>query len=436
LGLAQADGQGSWQESFPIPPAAGGTYLFEVGPDRETDEVWQMQFTVRPRISVNPTEGVVGQTIQVSGQGFHSNETAIRVIFDGEVVETGISAGADGSWTADVTVPVRPKGTYDIDASGPSTPARLVPEVGFTVGTGVSVSPSSAFVGDRVTVSGGGFGAGEQGIRIFLDNTAVGPEITADRDGVWQESFIVPATPFGPRTVSAEGSRTQRADVTPDTLNILARLEVSPDAAAPGEQVTLIGDGFPSNQGLTVTFAGRTVPESVTSLANGDLSAVVTVPANPPGTVLVTAAGDGAQASADFTVEEKELPATRPLSPSEGRRIRGREIVFEWGRVTADHDVTYTLQIGDEGFTTISWSETGIEEEEYRLDRDMLERGEYYWRVRAIDEFGNQSPWSNPRPLRVAPMPIWGWVLIGLAILTVLMVVAYREQKFRLTEWD
>jgi len=160
------------------------------------------------------------------------------------------------------------------------------------------------------------------------------------------------------------------------------------------------------------------------------------VPANPPGTILVTAAGDGAQASADFTVEEKELPATRPLSPSEGRRIRGREIVFEWGRVTADHDVTYTLQIGDEGFTTISWSETGIEEEEYRLDRDMLERGEYYWRVRAIDEFGNQSPWSNPRPLRVAPMPIWGWVLIGLAILTVLMVVAYREQKFRLTEWD
>lgn len=435
IGTAQADGQGTVDQAFPIPPGAGGTYPFEVGPDTQTGEVWRIQFSLRPRISVNPTEGVVGQTIQVSGQGFHSNETAIRVIFDGEVVETGISADANGSWTADGMVPLRPKGTYEIDASGPSTPARLVPEVEFTVGTGISVSPPSASVGDRVTVSGGGFGALEQDIRILLDNTPVGPEITADRDGVWRESFIVPSTPFGARTVSAEGSRTERADVTGDTLNILAALAVSPAAAAPGEPVTLTGSGFPSNQALTVTFGGSAVPESVTSLANGNLSAVVTVPANPPGALLVTAAGGGAEASADFTVQETELPVPSLISPTDGRRIRGREILFQWGRVTADHDVTYTLQIGNEDFTTISWSESGIQEEEYRLDRDMLERGDHYWRVRAVDEFGNQSAWSNGRSLRVAPMPVWGWVLIGVGILTILMVVAYREEKLRLTEW-
>jgi len=51
-----------------------------------------------------------------------------------------------------------------------------------------------------------------------------------------------------------------------------------------------------------------------------------------------------------------------------------------------------------------------------------------------VDNYGNESPWSDSGSFRVSPIPIWVWVIVGVVVLVGLMVVAYRETKFKVTE--
>ena len=63
-----------------------------------------------------------------------------------------------------------------------------------------------------------------------------------------------------------------------------------------------------------------------------------------------------------------------------------------------------------------------------------MDEGTYYWWVKAVDDFDNESLWSDPGTFNVSPIPTWVWVVIGVVIFLVLMVVAYRETKFRITD--
>ncbi len=433
---ATADAQGSWEETHSIPGLAAGSYRFDVGPDSVTDRVWHMHFTVTPEITVNKVSGVVGDIVRVGGTGFAANEKAIRITFDGEIRRDNILADSDGSFSnIEFTVPRRGSGTYEIGASGSKTWARDVPTRPFTIVTGISASPTEAYVGDEITVTGSGFAAWETGIRFTFGGKAVDAgTVTADRLGTFEASFVVPTSTFDSKTVTARGDTTLEADVEEATVKVLARItDVNPQEASPGDSVTISGDGFRANQAMTVTFAGREVLESVDSNNDGTLSATVTVPANPPGPLSVTASGGGAQASADFTVIQKTLDTPRPVAPEEARRLRSGEVKFEWGRITvgSDRTVTYMLRIDGPGGAQMYEELDGLK---FTIPAaEALRPGQYEWQVRAVDQFENVSEWSEPMVFTVSPIPRWVWVLVGLAVFTILMVVAYREEKFRLT---
>ncbi len=431
---------GSWTKDYTLPTRPSGSYVLEVGPDPNaaSDQVWQFDITVTPKITADKTSGVAGETVRISGTGFAANERGITITFGGEVVKDDITAAADGSFTnAEITVPLRASGTYEIGASGLITWAREVPPLNFTIETGISASPTSAYVGDEITVIASGFAAWETGIRVTFAGTAVDAgTITADRHGTWQASFVVPTSTFGDKSVSAFGDSTPAVDVGQATVRVLAKMEVNPKEGSPGDSVTVSGNGFPGNQTLTVTFANRAVPETVQSLANGNLSFIVTVPASPAGTLSVTATGGGAEASDEFTVIAKILDTPQPILPEEGRKLRSGEVEFEWGRITAGSEVTvsYTLRItgpgGSQMYEDLDRLSFTIPEDE------ALPRGQYEWQIKAVDQFENESEWSAPVPFEVAPIPTWVWVLVGLVVFTTLMVVAYREDKFRLTPWS
>ena len=433
-----ANSSGSWTKAYTIPTRPSGSYVLEVGPDPNaaSDQVWEFDITVTPRITAGKASGVAGETVTVSGTGFAANEKGITITFGGEVVKDDITAGADGTFTnAVITVPRRARGTYEIGASGLVTWAREVPPVNFTIETGISASPASAYVGDEITVVASGFAAWETGIRVTFAGTAVDAgTITVDRHGTWQASFVVPTSTFGDKAVSAFGDITPAAAVGQATVRVLAKMEVNPAEGSPGDSVTLTGDGFPGNQTLTVTFANRAVPETVQSLANGNLSFIVTVPASPAGPLSVTATGGGAQASDEFTVIAKILDTPQPVLPEEGRKLRSGEVEFEWGRISAGSEVTvsYTIRItGPGGSRSII-----VDGLTYKVpEEESLPAGDYEWQVKAVDQFENESEWSEPMPFRVSPIPIWVWVAVGLVVFTTLMVVAYREDKFRLTPW-
>jgi len=427
---------GSWEVSHTIPATPGGKYTFEV--EFKDGAVWYdlagKPFTVTPEITA-PSSGTVGNAIEISGTGFASEEEDVEVTFDGKVVEpnTPIVVDEDGSWEAIIVIPPLPRGTHTIDASGKSTVASDVPDVKVTVGAGILVELISAYVGDTITVAGGGFATRETGIKITFDGAVVTPAFTAKIDGTWESSFVLPASSYGSHAVGAYGDITTAVTTT---LNTEARIEdINPKEGAPGDSVSITGSGFSGVQRLTVTVGGVAASESTQTQANGNVVINFRVPASPEGQQTVTATDDGgAAASAYFTVKEKVLPTPLLTSPEDVSTLRSVQVTFQW--LTSGSDVTYTLEISEAAdFTSIFQPRSGIEESSYTLtEEEALPKGTYYWRVKAVDGYGNQSPWSDSRRFTVSPIPTWVWVVVGVVVLVVLMVVAYRETKFKVTE--
>ena len=434
---------GTWTLNYTIPATPASGYTFEV--EFKEGTVWYdlmgKYFEVTPEITA-PGSGTVGQTIQVKGTGFAGEEQGIKVIFRRQgttvdvVAKDNIPADEDGSWEATVVVPAVQGGTYAIDASGAVTKAGDVPDVSFALGAGILVEPSQAYVGDRITVTGGGFASGETGIRITIDGQ-VAATLTARTNGTWESSFVLPPSAYGSHTVSASGDVTKNAATA--TLSSRAKIEaVSPLQGSPGDSVSLTGSGFSSNQRLTVTVGGVAASENLQSLSNGNVVVSFKV---PKGSIkgrqtLVVTDGGGATASTDFTVTEKILATPQPISPRQGSRLWSGEVTFRWGATTGGSNITYILQISDKPDpATYVGGKSDIQTSTYTLSKEeALLKGTYYWWVRAVDDYGNQSPWSDSSSFNVFLIPTWLWVVIGVVILIVLMVVAYRETKFRIAE--
>lgn len=440
----KANTVGSWTLNYTIPATPGGAYTFKV--EFKEGTVWYAlegkSFKVTPRITA-PGSGRVGQTIQVAGTGFGSREN-IKVIFRRQgttvdvVAKENIPADDKGSWNATVVVPAVQGGNYAIDASGSLTNAGDVPDVSFTLSAGILVEPTSAYVGDRITVTGGGFAAGETGIRVTLDGQVTTTGITARPNGTWESSFVLPASAYGSHTISASGDVTKDAPTV--TFSTQAKIEnVSPAQGSPGDSVSLTGSGFSSNQRLNVTVGGVAVPGNLQSLSNGN--AVINFRV-PKGSVegrqtLVVSDGGGATASAYFTVTKKILPTPQPISPHKDTTLRSGQVTFRWGEATGgSSNVTYTLQISNRPDpATYVRSISGLQTSSYTVpEEDPLDKGTYYWWVKAVDDYGNESPWSDSSSFNVSPIPTWVWVVIGVVILIVLMAVAYRETKFKIAE--
>ncbi|HJX69135.1 MAG TPA: IPT/TIG domain-containing protein [Dehalococcoidia bacterium] len=435
IGSTAANGVGSWTIAYAIPATNGGGYAFEIQAKEGTDFwTWVLKyFKVTPKITVMPNSGTVRQTVAVNGSGFAKDEDGIKITFDGKVVKENIYAGEDGSWSAVIAVPAVQNDRYAIDASGTSTRARYVPDVEFTVVPGIWVEPISAYIGDTITVTGGGFALGETGIRIYFDGMDVTPAtITANMSGCWESFFALPTSTYGSHTVSASGDITQPA-VT-KTVNTQARiLQISPVEGAPGDSVSLHGDGFHGGQQLTVSVGGVAASVDMPSQSNGNVDVSFRVPRGSvegQQTVVVTDVS-GASDSVAFTVTRKILSMTPlPISPKDST-LRSGMVTFRWQGMTGSTGNSYTLEISGEGS---AWSKS-IAESTYPLTEDeALGKGTYHWRVKIIDDYGNEGPWSESIEFRVSPIPTWVWVLVGLVVLVVLLVVAYRETKFRVTE--
>ena len=439
----KANTVGTWTLNYTIPATPASGYTFEV--EFKEGTVWYdlvgKYFEVTPEITA-PSVGTVGQTIQVKGTGFGSEEENIKVIFRRQgtsvdvVAKDAIPADENGSWEATVVVPAVQGGSYAIDASGPLTKAGDVPDVSFTLGAGILVEPTSARVGDRITVTGGGFASGETGIRITLDGQ-VAATLTARTNGTWESSFVLPASAYGSHTISASGDITKPAVTA--TLSTQARIEaVSPAQGSPGDSVSLTGSGFSSSQRLTVTVGGVAVSGNMQTLSNGNVVINFQVPKGSirGGQTLVVTDGGGATASADFTVTEKILATPQPISPQKGSRLMSGQATFRWGAITGGSNITYILQISDKPDpATYIFNMPDIQTSTYTLPEDeALLKGNYYWWVKAVDDYGNESPWSDSSSFNVFLIPTWLWVVIGVVILIVLMVVAYRETKFRIAE--
>jgi len=437
-------GNGDFTVMITIPEGCRGHHqVFVQGKYASTDTY----FTVKPGLTVTPHNGPPGMTVTVEGKGFVKNEDGIELLYyylngDYKTVESNIIANAKGSWETSFQVPASTRGEHKLDAQGAISQLYDVEGTTFEVTAGISLDKSAGFVGDTVTMTGSRFAAGERGIQILFDGQAVVTDIKANSEGDWEASFMVPEMPTGEYTITAEGDQTRKEDVGGLSFEIEPDIVLSPTEGHVGTNLTVTGHGFVADETVDIMYDGSVIATAETD-DEGNFEASLPAPESQYGEHLV-AAGYGGENHANAPFAMESVPPGRPalISPSNRSRVGliGREVTptLEWSAVSDDSGVRYSLQIAtsdDFDESSMIASVTGLTETSYTLDR-ALPYGTYYWIVQAVDGAQNESGWTTAGSFRIGLLPLWGSIVIAVALVVFLAALIRARVRRRIIYFD
>ena len=419
-----------------IPNACKGNHVIEVTDDTNwSGSAASFTFTVLPQIRVLPHIVRPGITSTVVGSGFSAFERDIKITWNGNDYP-GSPSTADmlGKWSASLDIPNVTKGEHFIGAYSSVTDATEVTEVVVIIAPAAKVSPLSGTVGTEITIDGFGFRVGEDGISITYDDELIKYNITGEFDGSWRTTVNIPASTRGYHTIGIYGSSFTPKGVVPSVdFEVNPKIESHPTSGSNGTEVVVTGTGFAENEAVTINFDTVEL-ETASTVADhtGSFSAIFEVPQSKEGDHTIAATGsEGNSAKTSFTTEQSSLIAPQLLSPKPGDKLeifdsvgdvflgatkylirvvdymRGSEqevsesalITFDWSEVADSTDINYILQIAhatDFDFSSPILTRTILANTEYPLSKkDALPIGNYSWRIKAVDNAGNESPWSG-----------------------------------------
>jgi len=251
-------------------------------------------YEVTPTIGITPAEGIVGTSVTVSGKAF-GNVTAY---FDGKEVGTDTTTALNWrDYSISFNVPEKPSGTYSVNITDEK---GLCNSTNFTVLTNITLNASEGYVGDMLLVNGTGFGAGVTA-SIYFNDTLV-KNVTTDENGTFKNAvFAVPSISAGTYKVLVKDT-TGRNESVNFTVN--PKLEVSPKEGKVGENITLTGTAFGSNENVTIKWNNTDVGIYPKTDEKGTFSVNITVPPSSAGTYNITAIGEvsGIKANTTFNV--------------------------------------------------------------------------------------------------------------------------------------
>jgi hypothetical protein len=289
--------------------------------------------------SLNPTSGLVGTSVTITGANFGATQGTSTVTFNGTLA-------TPTSWNAtSIVVPV-PTG---------ATSGNVVVTVGGTASNGVTftvtlpppsisnLNPTSGLVGTSVTITGTNFGATQGTSAVKFNGTTA--TTTA-----WSATSITALVPAGATTgnvvVTVGGVASNGMSFTvliPPSITTL-----TPNSGTAGTSVTIAGANFGTSQGSsTVTFNGiAATPTSWTTT-----SIAVPVPtAATTGNVVVTVGGLASN-GLNFTVVVP--PSITSLTPNSG--TVGTAVVIAGANFGASQG-TSTVTFNGITSTPTSWS--------------------------------------------------------------------------------
>jgi hypothetical protein len=101
------------------------------------------------------------------------------------------------------------------------------------------------------------------------------------------------------------------------------------------------------------------------------------------------------------------------------------KVTFDWTDVTDPSGVHYELEISTQSnFTTTVLRIADLKDSKYTLtEAEALSHGEYYWRVRAIDDAGNTSDWTPLSVVKVGFITLKALIIIICAIVGFIILV-------------
>jgi hypothetical protein len=264
-------------------------------------------------LSLNPTSGVIGTPVTISGANFGATQGTSTVTFNG-------IAATPTSWNATSMVAAVPAG---------ATTGNVVVTVGGAASNGMtftvtvpgpsiaSLSPTSGVAGTPVTITGANFGTTQGTSTVKFNGVTATPTS-------WSATSIVAAVPAGATTgnvvvtVGGAASNGMTFTVTVPGPSI-ARL--NPTSGVVGTPVTITGANFGATQGTsTVKFNGVTAAPTSWSAT----SIVAAVPAGTTTGNVVVTVGGAASNGMSFTLQsDTTAPVVTITAPANGATVSG-----------------------------------------------------------------------------------------------------------------
>lgn len=440
-----------------IPSACKGKHIIKITDDSNwTESTASATFTVLPGIRIFPRIGQAYGSVTVTGNGFASFEKDIRVTWDGTVLPGSAEANEQGIWSINIEAPPT-KGEYYIGAFSGSTDASEIGELRFIVSPFAKVQPLSGPVGTEIAVEGYGFRTTEDGITILWDGKIILTNLIAGTDGVFSTTLKIPPSTRGHHILGVFGNDFMPRGRIPDNdFNVIPNIELQPTSGNKGTKVTVNGTGFAESEKVTLSFEGKSLDINISADDIGSFSATFEAPQSSVQDNEIKATGSaGSSAEAIFILEHVTPQAPKLLLPGPGARVaifdsvgevflgaakrligviffRGTgqgsfgasDATFYWSAVETKAKISYDFEIVRDGvFSSPILLREGLVDSKYTLsESDPLGTGSYSWRVKAVDDIGNESTWSEIRDFEMIPMS--NKVLILSAVIPILFIAA------------
>ncbi len=424
---------GEINHKFDVPPSSKGIHTVKVTDDSNWSNITaSSNFSVKPSLLTEPPWGRTGARIYIFGSGFASNEGGIKFNWDGNLLSrTPIQADKIGSWSSQFDVPTAPKGEYIISATGDSTGPGEVLDLVFTISPFCKSTPSSGPVGTKITITGVGFRAGEDGITFTWDGPIIDTNVVAQPNGSFSYVITVPSAVKGRHVLGVYGSSFTPIGIVPDLeFEVTPSIKLTPSTVISSRDLRIDGSGFNANEIIAIKYDKSATDASATTDDLGNFYLTMKIPLKPGKTHTVEAAGNkGGVAQASFVSGALPPPSLQLLSPGPGATFYAYDSVVDaitglfrspgsllgigpssrqsgtdtslamlsWSANSDATGMKYSLQLSKTSdFNILTLQKDDITGTSFNLLKSMLpDIGTYFWRVRAVNEAGDIGLWSN-----------------------------------------
>lgn len=308
-------------------------------------------------VSLSPTSGVVGTTVTVTGTDFEGG-TTVYIYFSSDSASLGAditdlaayehvgtkTANSYGDVSYSFNVPDEltdgvdapedvTSGTYYVYTAY-SDDVILTKDTFAVAVTNISISPTSGYVGDTITVSGTGFAVSST-VTIYFDSTKLRTVSTNSSGAFSSATITVPQTCRGSYTIKAVDTSGSYDTVT---FTVSQKITVSSTSGGVGDTVTISGTGFTDSSTVTIYFDSTSVGTTSTDDYGTFSSITFTIPSSYRGSHTIKARdGSGYYATVTFTIAHKIT-----IAPTSG--VSGTTVTVKGTGFSASSPITITYK--------------------------------------------------------------------------------------------
>lgn len=415
-----ADDYGAWAATLYINTQTKGRHSVTVSGAGATDaQLENLSIIVTPWAEVKPLSGPVGTQLLFYGWGFRQNEYGITILWDNSMLATNMRAETSGDFIADgskrenmfdgggeytesIFVPPSYQGNHTIVLYGSTfSPIGTFPNYTFVVTPSIQIQPSSGATGVEVDVSCNGFAQNEV-LAVQYDGIEIKSGLAVNNNGSLSISFNAPKSTGNDHVITVIGNKGNSLQTKFTTTDVPVATENQtpnqPQTPSQTANTTLVQTPQPTKIELNSPSLVNPVANYSFYLFNsvGDVFAGVFKYLGNIGS---------------FFGGNNNLTTSSP------------EINFQWSDTNNINSPEYILQVSkDSQFSDVLLEKNISSVSEYNsLNSLKITSGSYFWRVKTIDNLGNESQWSQTSTFQIGPMP----EIVGLfTFLISLLVVA------------